>query len=186
MSSIAAGVRGPVLLRLSPPCFWRCGRSSPGYQLSACSGWFPAAAEIRIRPMARWRAAFWPDSQLRDPILFQVLLDSAVFGLQVACGLLLIAWLAGLGFAPASRATWRRWLRPVAELPPLVLGVGVLAVPWLAALASRLLLDRGHEHAAVLVGNLAAAIDTREHPFILMAGAVGLVLLPRFFGNRGA
>jgi ABC-type Fe3+ transport system permease subunit len=124
--------------------------------------------------------------QLSDPILVQVLLDSAVFGLQVACGLLLIAWLAGLDSQPVSRATWRRWLQPLAELPPLVLGVGVLAVPWLAALASRLLLDRGHEHAAVLVGNLAAAIDTREHPFVLMAGAVGLALLARFFRNRGA
>ena len=81
------------------------------------------------------------------------------------------------------RATWRRWFRPIAELPPLVLGVGVLAVPWLAALASRFLLDRGQIAPRCSVGDLAAAIDTREHPWILMACAVGLVLLPRFFRN---
>jgi ABC-type Fe3+ transport system permease subunit len=123
--------------------------------------------------------------QLSDPGLFQVLLDSAVFALQAACGFMLVAWVAGLESHTGSPRTWRRSIRPIVELPPLLLGVGVLAWPWLAALASRFLLDRGQDRAAVAVGDLAAAIDTREHPWILMAVGVGLVLLPRFFGNKG-
>ena len=100
--------------------------------------------------------------QLRDPVLFQVLLDSAVFGLEVACGLLLIAWVAGLG-SRGRRGDWRRWFRPVAALPPLVLGVGVLALCWLAALASRSCWTAGKFAPRCSVGDLAAAIDTRQN-----------------------
>jgi hypothetical protein len=45
------------------------------------------------------------------------------------------------------------------------------------------LLDRGQDHAAVILGNLAASIEPRNHPWILTACAVGLVLLPQFFGH---
>jgi ABC-type Fe3+ transport system permease subunit len=118
---------------------------------------------------------------LRDPVLLRIVVDTAVFALEVACGLLLLAWVAGPGSNERSPRTRRRWFRPIAALPPLVLGVGVLAVPWLAALESRYLLDGGQARAAVWVGDFADAIDTRQHPWILMACGLGLVLLPRIF-----
>jgi ABC-type Fe3+ transport system permease subunit len=122
---------------------------------------------------------------LRDPVFLQVLLDSAVFALEVACGLLLVAWVAGLECRSRSPLGSRRWLGPLTAFPPLVLGTGVLAMPWLAALGSRFLLDRGGDRAAVLAGDLAAAIDPHQHLWILMACGVGLVILPRIFRYEG-
>jgi len=64
-----------------------------------------------------------------------------------------------------------------------VLGAGVLALPWLSGLASRFLLDSEQPQLAIVLGDFAAAIDPREHPWALAACCVGLVLLPRFFRN---
>jgi iron(III) transport system permease protein len=125
-----------------------------------------------------------PISRFSDPVLVRVLLDSAVFGLVVATGIVLLAWAAGPGSRSPSAKMWRRWLRPVIELPPLVLGAGSLALPWLLGLASRFVLDRGQSRAAILLGDSSAAIDPREHAWTLMACCVGLVLLPRFYRNR--
>ena len=115
-----------------------------------------------------------------------MLLDSAVFALEVAGGLLVVGWV--VGFRSRARITggWPGSFRRIPALPPLVLGTGVLALPWLAALTSRFLLDRGGYRAAVLAGDLAGAIDPHQHPWILMACAVGLVMLPRFFRSDGA
>ncbi len=118
--------------------------------------------------------------------MIQVLLDSAVFALEVAGGLLVVAWVVGLNSRGRTTGGWPRSLRRIPPVPPLVLGTGVLALPWLVALASRFLLDRGGSRAAVLAGDLAGAIDPHQHPWILMACALGLVMLPRFFRNDGA
>ena len=167
--------------------------SSGGLAVWAIVAWLPVFGLIRLAARAgslafrRCRAAsdfLTAIGQLRDRVPLQVLLDSALFALAVAGGLLLVASVA----KPVSRLRARpgrgRWLRPIATLPPLVLGVGVLAVCWLASLASRFLLDRGQVRAAVSLGDLAAAIDTRQHPLITMGLAVALVLLPRIFQNR--
>jgi ABC-type Fe3+ transport system permease subunit len=122
-------------------------------------------------------------ARLSDPAVIQVLLDSARFGLVVAFGTLLLAWAAGLDSRPPfPRMRWR-WLRTIALLPPLVLGAGVLALPWLLGLASRFLLDRGQMRMAILVDDFSAALGPREHPWTLMACCVGLVLLPRLVRN---
>jgi iron(III) transport system permease protein len=118
-----------------------------------------------------------------DPPVMEVLLLSARFGLVVVFGISLLAWAAGLGSRPQFRGTWSRWLRPIALLPPLVLGAGVLAVPWLLDLASRFLLDQEQTRMAILLGDFSAALQPREHPWILMATCVGLVLLPRLVRN---
>ncbi len=123
---------------------------------------------------------------LGDRALFRVLLDSAVFALEVAGGLLVVAGVVGLNSRGRTTTRWPRSFRRIPALPPLVLGTGVLALPWLVALLSRFLLDRGGDRAAVLAGELAGAIDPHQHPWILMACAVGLVMLPRFFRSDGA
>ena len=122
--------------------------------------------------------------ELRDPVLFQVVTDSAMFGLLIATGLLLAAWAAGLSSPGASRGAPRRWLSPITELPPLILGTGVLALPWLIGLVTRFLLDHGQDRAAAVVGKIAAAAEPHKHPWILMGIAVGLVLLPWLFRNQ--
>jgi ABC-type Fe3+ transport system permease subunit len=157
----------------------------------AIVAWLPVAGLLRLA-VRGGDSSDPPDATLpsdfltaiphvRDPVLLRIMIDSAVFGLEVASGLVLIAGVGGLGSRVRSPRTWWRPFRPIVALPPLVLGVGVLALPWLAALASRFLLDRAQYRAAVLVGDVAATIDTRQHPWILMACGVGLVLLPRIF-----
>ncbi len=123
-------------------------------------------------------------AQLRDRLPRQVLVDSALFALAVASGLLLVAGVARPGSRERARPAWQRWFRLITALPPLVLGVCVLAVCSQASLASRFLLDHGQVRAAVSVGDLAATIDTRQHPWIMMGFAVALVLLPLVFQNR--
>ena len=107
-----------------------------------------------------------------------------MFGLLIATGLLLAAWAAGLRSPGASRGAPRRWLSPITELPPLILGTGVLALPWLIGLVTRFLLDHGQDRAAAVVGKIAAAAEPHKHPWILMGIAVGLVLLPWLFRNQ--
>ena len=124
-----------------------------------------------------------PIARFGDPAVVQVWLDSAWFGLAVAVGTLLLAWVAGLDSRPRFRTMWWRWLRPITLLPPLVLGAGILALPWLLELASRFLFERGHSRAAIVVGDLSVAIDPREHSWTLMACGVALVLLPRLKRN---
>ncbi len=121
--------------------------------------------------------------RLSDPVIVQVVRDSALFGLMVASGIILLASALGLERHSRSGAMWWRWLRPVVELPPLVIGTGVLALPWLLGLASRFLREARQSRAADLVAELSAAIDPREHPWTLMACCVALVLLPRFYRN---
>jgi ABC-type Fe3+ transport system permease subunit len=124
-----------------------------------------------------------PIARFSDPAVVRVLLDSAQFGLAVAAGIVVLAWMAGLDSRPRPGRMWGRWLRPIVLLPPLVLGAGVLGLPWLLGLASRILFDREQSRLAIAVRDFSAAIDPREHPWTLMACCVGLVLLPRLARN---
>ena len=58
-----------------------------------------------------------PIALFSDPGVIRVLLDSAFFGLAVACGIMVLAGAAGLESHPGLPRKWSRWLRPVAELP---------------------------------------------------------------------
>jgi ABC-type Fe3+ transport system permease subunit len=122
-------------------------------------------------------------ARFSDPMVVQVVLDSAQFGLAVAVGALFLAWAAGLDSRPWYGRMWWRWLRPIAVRPPLVLGAGVLALPWLLGLASRFLLDREQTRLAILLEDFSSALGPRERPRLLMACCVGLALLPRLARN---
>jgi hypothetical protein len=120
-----------------------------------------------------------------DPIFRQILCDSALFGVAVSGPILLLTVAAGLDSRRRLRTKWWRLLRPIAELPPLVVGAGILALPWLLGVASRFLFDRDHHGAAVFIGDVAAAIDPHIRAWTLMAFCVGLVLVSRVFEHSG-
>jgi hypothetical protein len=67
-------------------------------------------------------------------------------------------------------------------MPPLIQGVGVLAITWLAALASTFLIDlKRWGLLARALGSFSAGLDPVHSPWIITSGALGLVLLPRLF-----
>ena len=118
---------------------------------------------------------------VNDPLTTQVRANSLVLGLVVASAITVTAWFVGPDARGAS-SWWRtRLARPMVVMPPLVLGVGVLALPWLAALASTFLIDvGGWGPLARAVGSFAARLDPRGRPWFATPCIVGLVLLPRF------
>ena len=118
---------------------------------------------------------------VNDPLTTQVRANSLVLGLVVASAIMVTAWLVGPDARGAS-SWWRtRLARPMVVMPPLVLGVGVLALPWLAALASTFLIDvGGWGPLARALGSFAARLDPRGRPWFATPCIVGLVLLPRF------
>ena len=117
-----------------------------------------------------------------DPVTARLLTNSLVLGLVVASAVTLSAWLVGPDARGAS-SWWRaRLSRPMVVMPPLVQGVGVLALPWLAALASTFLIDLGRWGLlARALGSISAGLDPLRRPWIITCCAVGLVLLPRYF-----
>jgi len=118
------------------------------------------------------------------PPVPQLALNSLVFGLEVACAIMALAWIGQpANGSRSARTTWLRFIRPIAKLPPLVLGAGVLALPWLAGLASRFLLENGRPAPAQFLENLAQAIDPYRNSWILMGCCVVLALAPRLFSS---
>jgi ABC-type Fe3+ transport system permease subunit len=118
---------------------------------------------------------------LNDPITARLLTNSLVLGLVVSSAIMLAAWLVWPDARGASSWWWARLARPMVVMPPLVLGVGVLAIPWLAAVASTFLIDQGRwGPLARALGSFATGIDPVASPWVITSSAVGLVLLPRF------
>jgi hypothetical protein len=120
--------------------------------------------------------------RLGDAPVPELAANSLLFGLLVAFGLEMVAWLIGPeSVAPPSAGIWPRLVRPFVMIPPLVLGIGVLCLPWLAGLASRFLLDTGRWHAlAHALDDLAGVLDPAQNSWILMALGVGLAILCQF------
>jgi ABC-type Fe3+ transport system permease subunit len=113
--------------------------------------------------------------------------NSLVFGLELTCAITVLAWIIGPeNGSRGSRLRWLRFVLPLFHMPPLVLGAGVLALPWLAGLASRFSIDAGHEAPGRALENLSAALDPYRHPWILMAGCLLLVLAPWRFASGQA
>ena len=69
-------------------------------------------------------------------------------------------------------------------MPPLVQGVGFLAFPWLAGLASAFLVDLGRwRPLAVALGHISAELGPFRNPWIMMSFCVALSLVPRFLSS---
>jgi len=160
----------------------------------ALGGWLPLVGLVRLAAspgsstgastVGGFRALLDLARRIALPPVPQLAFNSMVLGLEVACGVMALAWLVQPDDGVRSaRATWLRFIRPIAKLPPLVMGAGVLGLPWLAGLASRSLLDTGRPAAARALENLAEAIDPYRSSWILLACCVALCLAPRLFSS---
>ena len=69
--------------------------------------------------------------------MLQLAVNSLLLGLEVAAGIVILAWLILPGLASrSSRSLGSRFVRPIAMMPPLLQGVGILTLPWLVGLAA--------------------------------------------------
>jgi len=158
----------------------------------ALAGWLPVVGLVHMAASPAWTEGAWTEGafgafldlarRIGDPPVPQLAANSLVFGIEVACGIMVLAWIVrpDQGIR-CSRTNWLRFIRPIAHPPPLILAVGVLALPWLAGLASRFLLDTGRPAPALVLENLAGALDPYRNSWIVMIGCVGLALAPRLF-----
>ncbi len=128
--------------------------------------------------------------QMAQPPVARVLANSVFLGLEIALVTIAAAWLTG----PATRGLRRRHggmrlVRLLGCAPPLVHGVGFLALPWLAGLASTLLVKKAAwQPLAHGLGALSAWLDRSQNPWITMSCCVALALAPCFvwFWHAGA
>jgi hypothetical protein len=165
----------------------------------ALVGWLPAVGLLRLMSGAAgstvastvesFRALVAPAGHIAAEPWPLMAANSLVFGLEVACVLTAIAWIVQPenGHRP-STTSWWRFVRPVAQLPPLAVGAGALALPWLAGLASRAMIDAGRPAPGVALDRLATALNPYWKPWTLMVLGVVLALAPRLLAvwGRGA
>ena len=158
----------------------------------ALAGWLPVAGLIRIAvspirsqgdsSQGPLGALLELVRRIGEPPVPQLAANSLVFGIEVACAIMVLAWIVGpdQNVRP-GRATWWRVIRPIAHPPPLILAVGFVALPWLGGLASRLLDDAGRPGPARVLEDLAAALDPYRNSWFAMICCVALTLAPRLF-----
>jgi iron(III) transport system permease protein len=112
------------------------------------------------------------------PPMPRIALNSLVLGLEAAAGILAVAWLV----QPAAGLRWARrtgsgLIGSLAALPPLMQGVGILALPWLAGLAADSLpAVPGCAAGAAALGHLAIELHPDRDPWPLLVLAVGLAV----------
>jgi iron(III) transport system permease protein len=159
--------------------------------ISAVIGWLPVFGLIQL---ALGASPSEPSSssdfiqgfaaipqRLSNPRVPQLLSNSLLLGFEVACAAIAVAWLIGPRSLHRSSAGLRgRLTRMIALFPPLVQGIGVLAIPWLADLASAFVIKVEHATPVVTaLGSVASRIDRYHDPWPLLVCGVGLVLVPR-------
>ena len=100
----------------------------------------------------------------------------------VACATIALAWLVRRhSTGPPRRAVVALLARQIAVMPPLVQGVGLLALLWLAGLASSFLVDLGQwKPLAITLGQIATELGPFRNPWITLSFSVALSLVPRF------
>lgn len=175
------GIQRTVAARVEPASRGRAAGLTVVLATAAVLAWLPAAVVVRraLEPLEGNTAGLGLSvsalvHRLGEPDVRAAVVNSCVLGLAVALLDLLVArGLAGW----ADRRGPLRLAAGVAEVvPPLVLGVGALALPWLlrlgaAGMGSGLDLGRSLEW-------LAAQLDLDRTPGVLLVLAVAAVRLP--------
>ncbi len=117
-------------------------------------------------------------ARLVEPPLPQLVGNTLSLCVFVATGILILAWLVRPGpHAHSSRTIGSRVVRPISQMPPLLQGVGILALPGLAGLASSSLRSIPRcESLAARLADLSVELNTDRNPWGLLVCAVGLTV----------
>jgi len=124
-------------------------------------------------------------SRMGAPPVRRLAVNSAVVGLEVAGAILVLFWLAGSGRRArggAASTDRNRSPLPIVFAPPLIVGVGVLAIPWIAEAAAGWLSHSGPgaglaHSLAIFAGWLAPS----GNPSLFLPVSVAWVLGPVLF-----
>jgi ABC-type Fe3+ transport system permease subunit len=150
---------------------------------TAVLGWLPILGlvllvvetqSIPATPLLRSAGRSWQLSErLVDPPVPQLVSSSLSLGFLVASGTLILAWLVRPRphVFPSGRFG-SSLIRVIAWMPPLLQGVGILALPWLVGLASSSL--RPIPGCERLAAGLAVELGVDRNPWSLLVLAVGL------------
>jgi iron(III) transport system permease protein len=116
---------------------------------------------------------------LSEPPSPQLAFNSLLLGLEVALVLMVLAWLVGTDAHSSSvRTGWMRWEQSLTLIPPLVQGVGVFSLSWLAGLAAGLPVDgESWRQLAIASERLSHLTNVDRNPWMLLIGSVGLALV---------
>jgi ABC-type Fe3+ transport system permease subunit len=158
----------------------------------ALVGWLPIVGLVylvigarRVVPLSSagyFRTFFDQARQLSEPPVPRILVNSLILGVEVAAATIALAWLVGPGSLSRSRQRLGSLVaRRIALVPPLVQGVGFLAFPWLAGLASSSIVDLGGwRPLAGALGRISTELGPFRNPWSMMSFCVALALVPRF------
>lgn len=177
------------------PGFWAPLIGTVALGGAAFVGWLPVLGLLRIvldrpsRPSGSEGSAArsWTPliGRLFDPPMLQLAVNSLVLGLEVAAVIVLLAWLIMPGLrAVSSRSLGSRLVRPIAMMPPLLQGVGILTLPWLIGLAaSSLHASQRLRGLAARLSDLAIELSADRNPWIILVVAVSLTVGLSFLRN---
>jgi ABC-type Fe3+ transport system permease subunit len=145
-------------------------------------GWLPVLGLIRLFAGAgsTLSSSHWSLAEVfqraMEPPVPQLVVNSLVLGLEVGIGVLILAWL--LRPDPGARLTptfGSRLVGRFALMPPLIQGVGLLALPVLTTLAAASVRDLpGLTGPLARLGDLARELSVERNPWAMLTAAVGL------------
>ncbi len=123
--------------------------------------------------------------RMGEPPVRRLAVKSAIVGLEVAAAILFLFWLDGSGRrARRARAgaDRTRSALPIVFAPPLIVGVGVLAIPWVAgAAADQMPITGPGAGLARTLATLAGWLAPSGDPSLFLAVSVACVLGPVLF-----
>jgi ABC-type Fe3+ transport system permease subunit len=164
----------------------------------AAIGWLPLLGLFRIVLDAGWHAnssesvPIGPLSallqRLKEPPVPTLLTNSALLGIEAACGIMLLGWLQSAGAGRREeRGPRLRFFGPKVLAPPLIQGIAILSIPWLAELGALWLSGvRGGAAPSRLFLALASAIDPYRNAWPLLVISVVIVVAPALHSSWNA
>ncbi len=196
LTNATSGDVWPRSHRMPRPASLRLAVSSTAILTAWCLiAWLPVLGLVRLAlgaggpqsgPHGGKAGAFGVlDSRMGEPIVRRLAVNSAVVGLEVAGAIVLLFWVAGSGrraHGGAPGADRNRPPLPTVFAPPLIVGVGVLAIPSLAeAVAGWLPASGRGAGLARALATFAGWLTPSGNPSVFLPVSVACVLGPVLF-----
>jgi iron(III) transport system permease protein len=116
-----------------------------------------------------------------EPPAPELAANSVVLGFEVACAIAVVAWLVRRQSPARAAASLRaRLLRLVAQMPPLVQSLGLVALCWVVGMAAGSLPVSNTSATGLALERFATAMAPQQNPWPLLVGCVSLALVPWF------